>query len=141
MLKHFSKLALAAIVFSALALNSCEKYEKVEENSAFTITAVATSATDASGKDCVSLDILLASGTVSGKCILDLAIADGSGASPGYTVYLQDGTELLPDSEWKFDKDGKMGFLITGLPHGSYKADISVRRWYHSASCSTEFVY
>ena len=135
------RLLVTSLLFVCfLMLNSCEKYQKVEENSSFTIYAAVNE--DAELLSGIELDVSLLSGTPSGDCLLEISLYNlDNGATQPCRVFLSDGTELLENTRWKFDDDGVSRFLIDEIPAGTYSAEIVVRRWYHSASCHVEFIY
>lgn len=135
---------LKTVLFISLltVFSSCEKYQKVEENSPFSIIATVKSLNQDAPKGCVALDVSIMTGTVSGSCSLELKLVSrGTLKQQDCRLYLSDGTELLDDSQWKFGNDGVAHFLIDDIPSGEYSAEIVVRRWYHSASCNVEFKY
>lgn len=130
MRKLTSILLFAAAVILAAA---CERYEKVPENSAFSIEASVTAGST------TAVAITVTDGNHAGDCTLETAIRNTSGSAPTYKVLLNGQTEIGPSDTWTFSEDGTAAFTITGLPKGTYTATFTVRRWYHSASATTTF--
>ena len=119
---------------AAAMLAACEKYEKVPENSPFSIEASVTTGS------AVAVAITVTDGNHAGDCTLEASIRNAStGAAPSFKVLLNGATEIGPSDTWTFSDDGAAAFTLKGLPKGTYAATFTVRRWYHSASASTTF--
>lgn len=113
------------------ATASCEKYEKVPENYPFLIRAEVT---PSGGGDAV-LSVYVTEGVHSGDCVLSVTL-DGA---PFSGISMPDGEKLSSSSKWTFRDDGTAAFMLSGLPAGSHELNVSVVRWYHTASCKTIF--
>lgn len=125
-----------SIIFLAAALVaavSCETYEKVPENSPFSIEATVQSGTPP------VLTIAVIDGNHEGDCTLDADIRDAGGASPDFRLMLNGSASITSASRWQFDDEGLARFSIEGLPKGRYTAAFTVGRWYHSATASVSF--
>lgn len=130
-------LLLTSLIPLLALLYSCERYEKVPENSSFVIDADAYSAGEPEGS--VKLDVFLVEGVVVGDCRISLSLVDSnSGASPEFSLCFPDGSRVMDGATWTFDGEGKSSFKIVGLPAGDYKGMVTVKRWYHSATCEFE---
>ena len=121
---------LAALLAAAV---SCETYEKVPENSPFSIEAAVTPGSPA------ALVLTVIEGNHEGDCTLEADIRGAGGAAPDVRILLDGDATITPASAWRFDDDGKARFAIEGLPKGSYTASFTVRRWYHSATATVAF--
>lgn len=132
-IKIFLRLAaIAAILFAA---GACRKYAVAPENNEFSISA---SITDEGGD--VWLLVSLAGGPADGKNTLSLSVADEAGKSQSSLRLLANGrTAIDAGDEWTFNKNGEARFVIEGLPSGTYRATVLVKRWYHTASDTVEF--
>ena len=126
---------IAIILAAAATLAACERYEKVPENSPFSIEAAVTTGS------AVAVAITVTDGNHAGECTLEATVRNSStGASPSFKVLLNGATEIGPSDTWAFSEDGSAAFTLKGLPKGTYAATFTVRRWYHSASASTTFI-
>lgn len=129
---------LSAFALVAALLCGCERYEQVPENSAFQVTCDIKDGTVANG---AVMTISVSRGATSGACTLDLSLKEkNSGGTPSYRVLANGRTSLDEGAYWAFDGNGEAMFQITGLPAGTYHVVASVNRWYHSASCESDFV-
>lgn len=123
-------------VFGIMA--SCNRYEKVVENSPFIIRCNVLNENVVGD---VALVVSISEGTVKGDCSLSLSIKDAASGDEvsGYQVYTSGGTVLQEGDEWSFDSDGDARFIIRGLGRGNYRLKALVTRWYHSASAEADF--
>ena len=113
----------------------CNNYKIAPENSSFSVSSHVAKA-DAGG---VELYLNIIEGAIDGECVLSINIWKGGKAVAGYQVLANGRTRLEKDGKWQFDRNGDAMFLITGLDAGKYEMDITVDRWYHSASTKATF--
>lgn len=127
------KKSIVILAAALLATVSCETYEKVPENSPFSIEASVQAGTPP------VLSITVIDGNHEGDCTLEADIRDAGGASPDFRLMLNGSSSITSASRWRFDEEGRARFSIEGLPRGNYTASFTVGRWYHSATASVSF--
>lgn len=133
------KLSLLMLLTAACLLGavSCENYEKVPQNDQFLVEAVIGNT--APGQNAV-LTIYVVEGASEGDCTLGLSIKDSeTGYTPAFQVLYENGSKLQDAAVWSFKEDGSVRFLVSGLPQGKYEGVATVKRWYHSATCTFTF--
>lgn len=117
---------------------SCEQYEVRPENSAFRIEVKAGSDIQ-QGTDVPVVMTLLEGDSVGDFVLRTSVISIADGASPSYTVRLGGASTIEDGAVLHFAQDGTIRVGLSGLPSGTYKLNVTLQRWYHSASAVTEF--
>ena len=133
-------LIIAAVAAACLlgAVVACKNYETAPENAHFTIRA---SANDGTVNDGCKLEIVMTFGEPDGENTISLSVYNvdnGVGVST-WRLLANGRTTITEGSPWSFDEDGRAWFVLEGLPRGQYRAQVTVKRWYHTASDVVEF--
>lgn len=124
---------LAATVF----YTACERYEKVAENSPFVVNCFIAEGNTENGS---ALTVVLAEGAVEGACSLSVSLKEkGSGRAVSCSLSTLDGVAVDDNYVWSFGAGSRAVFKLSGLSVGVYRANITVKRWYHSSSSTVDF--